>query len=40
MNNTQVVYDAQKFDIVLPMYYLIEYSDAYSTISGSLCQYY
>ena len=40
MNNTQVVYDAQKFDIVLPMYYLIEYSDAYLTISGSLCQYY
>ena len=40
MNNTQVVYDAQKLDIVLPMYYLIECSDAYSKISGSLWQYY
>ena len=39
MNNTKVV-DAQKNDIVMPMYNLIEYSDAYSKTSGSLWQYY
>ena len=32
--------DAQKIDIVMPMYNLIEYSDAYSKTSGSLWQYY
>ena len=32
--------DAKKIDIVIPMYYLIEYSDAYSKILGSLWQYY
>ena len=30
--------DAQKVDMVIPMYNLIEYSDAYSTL-GSLWQY-
>ena len=39
MNNTKVD-DAQKNDIVMPMYNLIEYSDAYSKTSGSLWQYY
>ena len=39
INNTQVD-DAQKNDIVMPMYNLIEYSDAYSKTSGSLWQYY
>ena len=39
INNTQVD-DAQKIDIVMPMYNLIECSDAYSKISGSLWQYY
>ena len=38
-NNTQVD-DAQKIDIVMPMYNLIEYSDAYSKTSESLWQYY
>ena len=32
--------DAQKFDIVMPMYNLIEYSDAYLKTPGSLWQYY
>ena len=39
INNTQVD-DAQKIDVVMPMYNLIEYSDAYSKTSGSLWQYY
>ena len=39
INNAQVD-DAQKIDIVMPMYNLIEYSDAYSKTSGSLRQYY
>ena len=37
INNTQVD-DAQDFDIVMPMYNLIEYSDAYLKGSGSLWQ--
>ena len=32
--------DAQKIDIVMPMYNLIEYSYAYLKTSGSLWQYY
>ena len=32
--------DAQKIDVVMPMYKLIDYSDAYSKTSGSLWQYY
>ena len=39
INNTQVD-DAQKIDVVMPMYNLIEYSDAYSKTLGSLWQYY
>ena len=39
INNAQVD-DAQKIDVVMPMYNLIEYSDAYSNTSGSLWQYY
>ena len=39
INNTQVD-DAQDIDIVMPMYNLIEYSDAYSKTSESLWQYY
>ena len=35
INNTQVD-DAQKIDIVMPMYNLIEYSDTYLKTSGSL----
>ena len=38
-NNTQID-DAQKIDVVMPMYNLIEYSDAYSKTSGNLWQYY
>ena len=38
-NNTQVG-NAQKIDIVMPMYNLIEYSDVYWKTSGSLWQYY
>ena len=30
----------KKIDVVMPMYNLIEYSDAYSKTSGSLWQYY
>ena len=37
MNNTQVD-DAQKTDLVIPMYNLIEYNDAYSKTSWSLWQ--
>ena len=32
--------NVQDIDIVIPMYDLIEYSEAYSKISGSLLQYY
>ena len=32
--------DGQYIDIVMPMYNLIEYSDAYSKTSGSLWKYY
>ena len=39
MNNTRVD-DAQKIDIIMPMYDLIEYSDACLRTSGSLWQYY
>ena len=39
INNAQVD-DAQKIDVVMPMYNLIEYSDAYSKTLGSLWQYY
>ena len=35
INNTQVNH-AKTIDIVMPMYNLIEYSDAYSNKSGSL----
>ena len=36
ISNTQID-DAQKLDVVMTMYNLIEYSDAYSKTSGSLC---
>ena len=39
INNTQVD-NAKDIDIVMPMYNLIEYSDNYAKISGSLWQYY
>ena len=39
INNTDID-NAQDIDIVMPMYNLIEYSDSYSKISGSLWQYY
>ena len=39
INNTQVD-DAQKIDIVMPMYNFIEYSDVYLKTSRSLWQYY
>ena len=39
INNTQVD-NAKDTDIVMPMYYLIEYSDNYAKTSGSLWQYY
>ena len=38
-NNTQVDY-VEDIDIVMPMYNLIEYKDAYSKTLGSLWQYY
>ena len=38
INNTQI-YDAQKVDAVMPIYNLIEYSDAYSRTSGILYKY-
>ena len=38
-NNTQID-DAQKIDVVMPMYNLMQYSDAYSETSGNLWQYY
>ena len=31
--------DAQKVDVLMPMYNLIGYGDTYSKTSGSLCQY-
>ena len=37
INNTQV-YIAKDIDVVMPMYNLLEYSDNYSEISGSLWQ--
>ena len=39
INNTDI-YNAHDIGIVMPMYNLIEYSDNYSTTSGSLWQYY
>ena len=39
INNTQVD-DTQDIDIAMPMYNLIEYSDAYLKTSGNLWQYY
>ena len=39
INNAQV-YEAQKIDLIMSMYNLIEYSDAYLKTSGSLWQYY
>ena len=39
INNTDID-NAKYIDIVMPMYNLIEYSDNYSEISGSLWQYY
>ena len=38
-NNTQID-NAKGFDVVMPMYNSIEYSDNYSKTSGSLWQYY
>ena len=38
-NNTDID-TAQDIDIVIPIYYLIEYSDNYSKTSGCLWQYY
>ena len=38
INNIQID-NANNFDIVIPMYNLIEYSNNYSKISGSLWQY-
>ena len=38
-NNTQIN-DAQKIDVVMPMYNLIECSDTYSETSGNWWQYY
>ena len=35
INNTQVD-NAKEFDIVMPMYNLIEYSDSYAKTTGSL----
>ena len=37
INNTQV-HIAKDIDVVMPMYNLLEYSDNYSKISGSLWQ--
>ena len=39
INNTQID-NGKDIDIVMPMYNLIEYSDNYAKISGSLWQYY
>ena len=37
---TEMNNDAQKSDIVMPMYNLVECSDAYLKTSGSLSKYY
>ena len=39
INNTQID-NCKDTDIIMPMYYLIEYSDNYAKTSGSLWQYY
>ena len=39
INNTQVD-NAKDIDIVMPMYYLIEYDNDYSKTSGNLWEYY
>ena len=39
IDNTEID-NAKDIDIVMPMYNVIEYSDNYSKISGSLWQYY
>ena len=39
INNIQVD-NAKYIDVVMPMYYLVEYSINYSKTSGSLWQYY
>ena len=39
INNTQID-NAKDIDIAMPMYNLIEYSDNYAKLSGSLCQYF
>ena len=39
MNNI-FIDNAEDLDIIMPMYNLLEYSDNYSMISGSLCNYY
>ena len=39
INNTQVD-NAKDFDVVMPMYNLLEYNNNYSKMSGSLWQYY
>ena len=39
INNTQVD-NAKDIDIVMPMYYLIEYGNDYSKTSGNLWEYY
>ena len=38
--NDRQIDDAQKLDVVMPMYNLIEYSDAYSKTWGSSWKYY
>ena len=38
--NDKQIDDAQKLDVVMPMYNLIEYSDAYSKTWGSSWKYY
>ena len=39
MNNTQID-DAENIDLVMPVYNLIEFRNAYSKTSGRLWQYY
>ena len=39
INNTQID-NCKDIDIVMPLYYLLEYSDNYAKTSGSLWQYY
>ena len=39
--NWQCIIDnAEDFDIIIPMYNLLEYSQNYSMTSGSFCNYY